>query len=430
MRRKHRFSLRLKLVLFTTVLALITYATSAVFIYLVADFVQSFVEVSDNVYIIIILLMGVFWSGVLAYFAARIITKPLQKLEDVATRAAEGDLNQSLDIAKSDDEIRSLGIAFTVMLDNLKNMINNIESHFDNTNRTIIQIRETSSQSAQYSAQISATTDDISKGAESSAQAIQATAESVEEATRLAEEVQVRAGQSREKSNEMVDILTHSKNTVNELVKGIQALAIDQEASLEDVDQLKQNAIQVESIITMVGNIANQTNLLALNASIEAARAGENGRGFAVVAEEIRALADQSAQAVQQISTLITAIQEDVNRVVHKINDNVNRANKEAKSGADTNEAIEQMSGSITEVATEIAYISDLVDKQLASIQATVTQSQEVSAIAEETSAASQEVNASIQEQASTIEAVEQLTQELEKQAGDLKRQINQFSAT
>lgn len=428
MGKRYRFNLRMKLVLFTTVLALITYSTSAVFIYFLYDYVQQFIDVSQQTYIIIILLLGIFWSGVLAYFAARVITKPLQNLEAAASKVAEGDLNQTIEISRSDDEIRSLGIAFNGMLKNLNQMIENINHNFENTNQTVIQIREASNESAQHSTQISSSTTDISIGAEGSAQAIQETAESVEEATKLAKEVQGKAGQSKEKSNEMLITLNKSKDIVNHLVQGIQSLASSQEESLQDVDRLKQNAIQVESIITMVGDIANQTNLLALNASIEAARAGENGRGFSVVAEEIRVLADQSAQAVQRISGLIQAMQADVNQVVTQINANVTNANKEAESGEETNSAFEQMSRSVTDVADEIEQISNLVNKQLESIQKTVQQSQDVAAIAEETSAASEEVSASVDEQAKTIKMVEQLTGTLEAEAGRLKEQINKFS--
>lgn len=428
MGKRYRFNLRMKLVLFTTVLALITYSTSAVFIYFLYDYVQQFIDVSQQTYIIIILLLGIFWSGVLAYFAARVITKPLQNLEAAASKVAEGDLNQTIEISRSDDEIRSLGIAFNGMLKNLNQMIENINHNFENTNQTVIQIREASNESAQHSTQISSSTTDISIGAEGSAQAIQETAESVEEATKLAKEVQGKAGQSKEKSNEMLITLNKSKDIVNHLVQGIQSLASSQEESLQDVDRLKQNAIQVESIVTMVGDIANQTNLLALNASIEAARAGENGRGFSVVAEEIRVLADQSAQAVQRISGLIQAMQADVNQVVTQINANVTNANKEAESGEETNSAFEQMSRSVTDVADEIEQISNLVNKQLESIQKTVQQSQDVAAIAEETSAASEEVSASVDEQAKTIKMVEQLTGTLEAEAGRLKEQINKFS--
>lgn len=428
MKKKLRFNLRIKLVLFTTVLALITYSTSAVFIYFIKDQVQSVIGISENGYVILVLLLGIIWSGILAYFAARVITKPLQKLEDAASSAAEGNLNQSIEIRGSDDEIRSLSVAFNTMLKNLLDMVENIDTHFEHTNKSVVQLRGAAEQSAQYSALISASTTDISKGAESSAEAIQQTAESVEEATKLAEEVQMKARQSKDKSAEMLTILDDSKNAVHNLVQGIQTIVTDQEDSLKDVNHLKENAIQVESIVTMVGDIAEQTNLLALNASIEAARAGEHGRGFAVVAEEVRTLADQSAQAVQRISRLISDIQQGVNTVVLKMNDNVTQANEEAQNGIKSNQAIEQMSTSVTDVADEIELISELVNKQLNSIQATVQQSQDVAAIAEETSAASEEVNASVQEQASTIESVDQLAHDLEKHAEQLKEQINRFS--
>src|SRR5690625_938811 len=211
----------------------------------------------------------------------------------------------------------------------------------------------------------------------------------------------------------MINVLQTSTYIVNELVQGIQSLADEQEASIKDVEHLKENAHQVESIITMVGEIAEQTNLLALNASIEAARAGEHGQGFAVVAEEIRTLADESAQAVQQITDLISAIQRGVTLVVEQINDHVNNSNKEAESGLETNKVIENMSGSVLEVAEEVNMISELVNEQLRFIQSIGEQSQEVAAIAEETSAASEQASSAVSEQNDVIQTVDQLSHEL-----------------
>ena len=417
----------MKLVLFTTVLALITYSTSAFFIYYVYDYIQESLNISMEMFVVITLVLGIVWSGILAYFFARLITKPLEKLEMAASKAAEGDLNQSIEVYESDDEIRVLGLAFDKMLENLRMMVGNVNQNFENTNQTVLDLKTVSNQVNSHSASISAAVSEIAGGAENSALAIQKTVEAMDTATTLAGEVEEKARQSSEKSTVMLSTLNESENVVNQLVKGIQYLADEQEKSLSDVDQLKQNALQVESIITMVGDIADQTNLLALNASIEAARAGEHGKGFAVVADEVRKLADESAQAVKQISELISAIQKDVNQVAQKISMNVSDTKKEAENGKKTNRSIEQMSSSVKEVAAGVEAILILVQKQLTSIKSTASESEEVAAIAEETSAGAEEMNASIQEQASTIENVDKLAHDLEEQAQNLNKHIQKF---
>ncbi|WP_371817483.1 methyl-accepting chemotaxis protein [Virgibacillus sp. MSJ-26] len=430
MKKSYRFSLRMKLVLFTTILALITYSTSAFFIYYLYDQLQGFLNMSMEMFAILTLSLGIIWSGILAYLFARIITKPLENLEKVASQAAEGDLNQTINIQQSDDEIKALSLAFDKMLKNIKLMVEDINVNFVQTNQSVVELKSVSSQVNEHSNSISASVEDISNGAESSALAIQNTAEAMETATNLAEEVEGKARQSSEKAQVMLDTLEESKNVVNQLVKGIQQLALDQSESLKDVNKLNQNATEVESIITMVGDIAEQTNLLALNASIEAARAGEHGKGFAVVADEVRKLADESASAVQQISSLIKAIQDDVKMVAKKMDNNVNEAKKEANNGEKTNTAIEEMSISVEEVVSDIDIISTLVNKQLTSIQTTASESQEVAAIAEETSAGAEEMNASVQEQASTIENVDKLAHDLEKQAQNLNKHIREFNVS
>jgi len=428
MKSRYRFSLQKKLVLFTTILAIITYSCSAFFIYVLYDYIKDYWNVSAEIFMILTLLAGIIWSGILAYFAAILITRPLEKLEEAATEAARGNLQQEMNVPKSDDEIRSLSVAFNTMFKNIQNMVYNINSNFTQTNEIVTQLKEAASGASEHAVAISSASEDISSGSVNAANSIQQTAESMEEATELANEVEWNAEQSNQMATNMLSTLEQSEASVNQLVNGIQHVAMEQEDALTDVGRLQDNAVEVASIITMVSSIAEQTNLLALNATIEAARAGEHGKGFTVVADEIRKLADQSAQAAQQISTLITTIDADIDIVVEKIKEHVEGARQEAHKGETTNKSIAEMVQSVTLVADEVTTIRALVHKQLAFFQSTVEQSQEVAAVAEETSAATEEVSAVVIQQEETINMVDQLAQDLSTQAEELKQQINQFT--
>ncbi len=427
MKTKHRFSLRIKLVVFTTVLALITYGTSAVFIYVFYDYINSFLGLSQEAYVIITLSLGIIWSGILAYFAAGFITKPLLKLRDAADEAAKGNITKEVDLSKSDDEIRSLGLSFNTMLTNLREIITNIEQNFDQTNKSVKTIKDAAADAEEQANAIASTIEEIASGAENSSSSILQTAEAVEESTRLASEVQEKAKHSFNLSQEMLDTLTHSKGIINSLVNSVQNLSKEQENSLMEVESLEKNATEIENIISLVGEIAEQTNLLALNASIEAARAGEHGQGFAVVADEVRKLADQSSTAVQGISELIGKMQQGVKQVVGRIQEQVEYARKEAEKGEESNVAIEQVSTSVNEVVDAVHQISQLMDRQLEAMEQTQKQSQEVAAISEQTTAGTEEVSASIQHQNTVIQDISKMAVELEEQAQKLKKNIYKF---
>ncbi|PFZ70574.1 methyl-accepting chemotaxis protein [Bacillus toyonensis] len=425
-RKTFSFGLRIQLMLFTTILAFITYSTSLIFIYVIYDYFQSYV--SQTVYNIIVMLLGVVWSGILAYGAAIFLIKPLRKLEEAARKAAEGDIREDVPLPKNDDEIKSLSVAFNMMLGNLRGMVKNIDTTFSYTNNQVQQIRKQTGEATKQAQGVSETLAEISSGAEQSAASIQAIVSTVDTTTSIANEVEGKAKQSDELSSEMVQALGQSTRVFTSLIQGIQTLARENEDSMENVQKLEERMKQVEHIVSVVSEIASQTNLLALNASIEAARAGEHGRGFAVVAEEVRKLADESDHSARNISQLLRNMQDEVQQVALKMTEQVKTAKEEAKRGEATELILKEMSSSVMEVADATKQISSYMNEQVNHIHQTGAQTKAVAAIAEETSAGSQEVARVTLQQSKNMIAIDQLLKDLEKQSADLKQTIERFS--
>ncbi|HEY6896237.1 MAG TPA: methyl-accepting chemotaxis protein [Rhodocyclaceae bacterium] len=169
-------------------------------------------------------------------------------------------------------------------------------------------------------------------------------------------------------------VVGQNRSAMDTIASNMQLLAADTRQMAERVDSLSQQTNQIGGILQLIKEIADQTNLLALNAAIEAARAGEQGRGFAVVADEVRKLAERTSSATNDISSLVSAIQQET----HMTRDQMDQwAQKSDTFSAEGRAATEQM-GSLNDLArgmerhgtlsalrafTEVAKIDHLVYK-------------------------------------------------------------------
>nr|WP_298098215.1 methyl-accepting chemotaxis protein [uncultured Shinella sp.] len=269
---------------------------------------------------------------------------------------------------------------------------NEYEALRNDFNATVDQLGRTISSVAAAVHGIDSGTREISSGANDLSRRTEQQASSLEETAAALDQITVNVGNSTKRTEEARTVAGHANQSA---VQSAQVVS-HAEAAMKKIEESSQ---QISNIIGVIDEIAFQTNLLALNAGVEAARAGEAGKGFAVVAQEVRELAQRSAQAAKEIKGLI-----------HNSSDEVQSGVKLVR---DTGQALKTIGGFIVEINTHMEAIA-------------VSAREQSTGLAEINSAVNQ-MDQATQQNAAMVEQSSAAAASLAQEAGNLRGLVGQF---
>ncbi|MFP5077116.1 globin-coupled sensor protein [Rhizobium sp. YIM 134829] len=282
--------------------------------------------------------------------------------------AALDALERALKLLSAGDLTASVAADLSAQFAPMRDHFNSAVSTLDGTIAAIVGAAE---QTAGNAAELSKATDDAARRTEKQAAALEETAAALEELSTTAKTSAARTEEARR----IVATATTEAQRSGEVVRE----AINAMSAIEDSSR------KITQIISVIDQISFQTNLLALNAGVEAARAGEAGKGFAVVAQEVRDLAQKSAEAAREIKALIDKSFADVLTGVSLVNRTGEALKVIGDQVVSINSQIDAIAGSAKEQATGLAEINSAVNNM---DQIT----QQTAAMVEETNAATQEL--------------------------------------
>ena len=285
--------------------------------------------------------------------------------------------------------------------------------HMESLQSAFRQLHDGIEKVAVSSKTLSSYSHQVAEGSKNQSEATSVMAATVSQVTFGTSIVSAGAIEAVDLSSKSSELSEHGGQIIHRAAEEMSMIADSVRQTSSIIESLGEQSSQISTIVNVIKEVADQTNLLALNAAIEAARAGEQGRGFAVVADEVRKLAERTAKATQDVTTMISAIQTSSHTAVESMATMVNQVECGVALAREAGDAITQIKSGSDQVASMVSEISNSLEEQSKASDEIAAQIEKVSQMTEKNShAANQESVAA---------------NDLEQLAGEMRATVEQF---
>jgi methyl-accepting chemotaxis protein len=370
------------------------------------------------------------FACILAIFIGTVIagriSGEIMRLSRSIAKAAKGDLTTRFD-TKRKNEFLILSNSLTDMVGGMRTLIGDVAVFGNQVSGSSEILSHTSSEILDSTQGISLAIDEIEKGV------VQQATDS-EQCLGQMSDLSDKINQVYNNTFEMEQIAKETKMivgdgivTVDELNSKSSATTNITQVVIREIEELEQQSKNIANFIGVINEIASQTNLLSLNASIEAARAGDAGRGFAVVAEEIRKLADQSMNASNQITGIVSDIQNKTKVTVDSAKQAENIVKSQMESLSKTVSSFEDINNHVGNLVNNLNNIAEGVKGIEAAKDETLDAVRNISAVSQQSATSAEEVSATANNQISSVDFLSKSASQLAEDAKKLKDAIQSF---
>ena len=325
---------------------------------------------------VVLAIIGVF---VIVRRLGKSIGQPLDALVKTVTRIdQQGDLSLRTE-NRHNNEIGDVIKAFNALMDSLQNIVRGVRLSSQELLSSSNHLGEAASQSLTSS--------------QANSDAASSVAAAVEELSVSVANISSQAQLADEASKSSLSLARQAGLSTDKAANEMRAISGVVKESAQTMVELASQVKGISDIAGTIRGIAEQTNLLALNAAIEAARAGEQGRGFAVVADEVRSLAERTADSTLKIGSIIESIQKGTQVAVEQMQSGVERVNLGVQISDDVGTQISGVTEHVRQAAMAVAHISESLREQDAAGQDIARSIERVAVVSEENYGVAQETS-------------------------------------